>query len=342
MKKWLLSFWILFFDLFAVIPEKVVICAICRDVGNHLPSFISQVEALGAFFEDYRVLAYENNSEDDTPSQLYRWKRSNSRVSIEVEFLPLSDFEKIIVNQANHRFSSIEQRALARNKALHLAFSRFGEDFSYVIWMDPKTQILSLEEIIPTFDRRGEWDAVFAYKKDREGRFNDWEAFRDAVFPFGPELLGESWYTEKHFSLSEESSWHPVYSAFGGVAIYKRALLHKGQYDGLVGPWLEMVVREILSSKSVEGAAFVHAYQRQLATMDTLVYLNRKSSHLSQLPSIYGVYISRQHPLIVWRPYGSFRQYPEVNEHVSFHASLYCRGHRRLFINPRLVTVPRD
>lgn len=342
MKNIFLSFLIFFFDLLAVIPEKVIFCTICRDVGDHLPAFISQVEKIGTFFEDYRVLAYENNSDDDTPSQLYRWKRRNPKVSIEVEFLPILELEKTIINQVDRQFSLNEQRAIARNKALHLAFSRFGEEFAYVIWMDPATQVLALEEIIPTFDRRGEWDAIFAYKKDRQGNFNDWDAFRDSLFPFGPEVLGDAWHTEKHFSLSEDGPWHPVYSAFGGFAIYKRVLLERGEYDGLVGFFLETVVREILSSQFSGESPFVQAYQRQLSSLDTLIYVNRRAPPLSPLPSSYGVYISRHHPLIVWRPYGLFRKFPEVNEHVSFHAALYCRGHRRLFINPRLITVERE
>lgn len=69
---------VLVLQLEAVIPEKVVIVTVCRDVSDLLPEVINDLEKIGSLFQDYRIVAYENNSEDDTPSQLYRWKRAKS------------------------------------------------------------------------------------------------------------------------------------------------------------------------------------------------------------------------------------------------------------------------
>lgn len=342
MKKWLILcfFWTFSLESSAPIPEKIVICTICRDASLYLPEMISQMESIGSFFQDYRVVIYENNSEDDTPSQLYRWKRENPKVSPLVEFLPDSELEQKIVNRNNNQFSRAEQRALARNKALSMALSQFSEEFSYILWIDANVQVLALNELIDTFQKSDRWDAVFAYRKDKEGHFHDWHAFRDALFPFGPELIGDAWYTEtRQFSLSENAAWHPVYSAFGGCAIYKRSLLKDYKYSALVGPSLEGSAKEWFFLGLAQHQPSVYCYLQNLKDVSTYVYLDAPRLNLPPLPKERcGICLSKE-PLLIWRIHGTSYQYPEVCEHVSLHASMYRDGHRRLFINPRLISV---
>jgi hypothetical protein len=238
-------FTLLLFQLEAVIPEKVVICTICRDVSDYLPSMIPYLEDMGSLFEDYRIVAYENNSEDDTPSQLYRWKSENPKVSISVEFLSKTEYAGTIINTIEGQFSRSEQKAQARNKALMMALSSPYEEFSHVIWIDLNVDPPSLKAIEETFQKGEEWDAVFAYLVDSNGNFSDKNAFRDSLFPLGPELLGDDWHEEiKNFTLNERNEWRPVYSAFGGYAIYKREAIAHAKYKAIVTPCLGSIYRK--------------------------------------------------------------------------------------------------
>ena len=64
----------------AVISEKVLICGVCKNVSEtRLPFSIKIVEQIGALFEDYRVIIYENNSTDYTPTRLYKWEKEKSQ-----------------------------------------------------------------------------------------------------------------------------------------------------------------------------------------------------------------------------------------------------------------------
>lgn len=345
MKRWCLGFFtLLSLQLSAAIPEKVVICMICRDVGVYLSETIFELESIGSLFQDYRIVVYENNSEDDTPSQLYRWKRRNPKVSVTVNFISEAGFGDMIVNCTEGKFSRVEQRALARNRVLSAALSQFDKDFSYVLWFDANVKLQSLEEIVNTFKVREHWDAVFAYRIDAEENFADWSAFRDASRPFGPEIIGDRWYVEpKQFSLSKEDPWYPVYSAFGGCALYKRSALEHCRYEGLVTLSLEAAMRKWLFQSLAQYNPFVIGYLQSLEQIESFAYIKSPVPHLPLLPEgNCGVYISREPFLIVWRAHGTSHQYPTVCEHVSLHASMYYRGYDRLFINPRLVCVERD
>lgn len=345
MVKWSIVFFVLIhLQLSAVISDRVIICTICRDVSSYLPEMISQVEKIGALFQDYRVVVYENNSQDDTPSQLCRWKRSNPKVSVEVEFLSDVALEAMIVNMTEGKLSRGEQRAIARNKALTIALSQFGEEFSCVFWMDATVKLQSIEEIINIFSKSQDWDAVFAYGVDATGNFQDWFAFRDVCLSFGPELIGDAWYIEpKQFILSQNDPWYPVYSAFGGCAIYKRHALQDCRYNALVSQSLEAAVRRWFFWGLDQQCPSIHRYLQGLEGIDHLVYIECPHPNLPQLPkNNHGIYISKEPLIVVWKNHGTFHQYPEVCEHVSLHASMYCRGYQRLFIDPNFVCVERD
>ena len=78
-----LLFLIFILPLFAgkagpLINEKVLICGVCRDVANQLPSTIKIIEGLGAKFRSYRVIVYENNSTDATKDILKNWQAIES------------------------------------------------------------------------------------------------------------------------------------------------------------------------------------------------------------------------------------------------------------------------
>jgi len=164
MKKWLISysfFWIFPLELSALIPEKVVICAICRDESPYLPEMISQIESIGSLFQDYRVVVYENNSEDDTPSQLYRWKRANPKVILFVEFIPDSELEKKKASRNNNQFTEEAQKALARNNTLSTALSQFSAEFSYILLIDANVKRQVLNELIDALQKNDTWNIDF-------------------------------------------------------------------------------------------------------------------------------------------------------------------------------------
>ncbi len=338
-QRWLFPLIFLLAASHAEIPEKVLICGVCKDVAKRLPRTIKIMEHIGSLFEDYRIIVYENNSSDKTPILLQRWARKNSRVSYQSEKLSREELNAIIINVNDKgEFFRPELIARARNIVLGKALSKAYEGFDTLIWMDMDFVLApDYEGIVEVFQEKREWDAVLAYGIDPKGIYWDWYAFRDDVYPLGSELLGNRWWAiDKNFSPSPQDDWFPVYSAFGGCGIYKKSSVIDCRYSALVNEDLESIAKRIIDAQAKNPLVIEY-----LAGLD-----NTKKPFLlaPQAPGLprfenpsNGFVLSDDPEAIIWRMSTFFYQYPTVCEHVPFHASMIARGHDKIFINPRMI-----
>lgn len=334
-----------FLSLYAHAPiqEKVVICGVCRDIGKKLPEIIQSIEVIGNLFENYRVVISEYNSDDNTPTILYQWMRRNSKVQVRTAFIPDASFKTWVINVTNDKqFFFPEQNAHARNRILDTINSQEYADFPFVIWVDMDHVITpALEGIVEVFQSKIEWDAVFGYGIDQFGKYKDWNSHRDHVYPIGAELLGASWACiEKTCELFSDSEWYPVYSAFGGVGIYKKSSILGCEYSALVTNDLAKLDQRLIDQDSLRLNPLVMKYVGDLNNYQEVYII--KGPHpdlpLRTNPSI-GIRLPSLSPQIIWKVNFPAYQYPTVCEHVAFHASMIVRGHHNLFINPRLLVT---
>lgn len=326
---------------YAVIPEKVLICGICRDVESRLPHTIEIMERIGDLFQDYRIIVYENNSTDRTKNILQGWGQRNFRVFVQSENINHEQLASSIINiKHDGKFYRPEEIARARNIVLDKVMSEEYKDFPYVIWMDMDFKIPpALNGIIEVFKSGKEWDAVFAYGLDPTNHYWDWYAFRDAKDPLGSEVLGNDWwYLKKNFSLLQSDDWYPVYSAFGGCGIYKKSSIEGCKYSAIVTKDLEQWVKHMLVQEQFSNNHHILLYQDKMKRLRRTLYI---PSPVPNLPKIEdpnrGIFLNDAPDAVVWRMSSFVYQYPSVCEHVPFHASMIVRGHGKLFINPRLV-----
>ncbi len=324
------------------IPEKVLICGICKDVAEYLPDEIRIFEKIGTLFEDYRIIIYENNSTDGTQNILREWVNKNSKVTAQFEFLTKSELENQIINKSdNGELNRIELIARARNKLLDKIMSHEYNSYPYIIMMDmdflsdPNT-----EGIIEVFQSKREWDAVFGYGVGKTKAYWDWYAFRDFNQPFGPELLGHDWFSQKMWSLSKTDQWCPVYSAFGGIGIYKRASIKECRYSGCVTKDLEEVYKNIINSQKISSHPIIEKYLYDSQQLSKQITIFSTGPNLSSITDqSVGIVLQNDTDALIWRMNSFAYQYPIVCEHVPFHASMILKGHEKLFINPRLVLI---
>ncbi len=298
------------------------------------------MEQIGSLFEDYRIVIYENNSNDRTVDILRKWKRGNSRVYVKSEKLPYSTLDAIIVNhKKDGTFFHPETIARARNLVLDIVMSDAYREFPYVIWMDMDFKFPPrFEGITEAFETDREWDAVFAYGIDPPGTYWDWYAFRNATYPIGSELLGDYWwYMPKSFSLKRTDDWCPVYSAFGGCGIYKKSSIVGCRYSGIVTEDMAVVAKQLIDQNPRHPQ--ILTYLEKCRQLSSFMTIEHPKPHLSKIedPNV-GVILQQGDPSpLVWRMSFFVSQYPSVCEHVAFHASMIARGHDKLFINPRLI-----
>ncbi len=293
--------------------HRVLICGVCRNVSAASENSIRNIEELGRRFKDYAVIIYENNSLDDTAQKFSAWASSNNHVTFISETLSKKEL-------AQSRTCRI---ANARNKVLEVVRKEKYDKFRYLIMVDLDFRTAwPIDEIIHSVNQAFDWDSISANGITATGTYYDRFAFRSKDFPFGPELLDHEFWAEllpndqgRWFKLPQATGWMPVYSAFGGLAIYKTETIRKFSYSGSVTPALKKYYKNILSDLSPD-----HPHLVKYRT------LNKKHS---------GNKVIFRKNCLEW-------QSPKdrsiaVCEHVTLHAAMALKGYRAFYVNPKLV-----
>lgn len=323
------------------INQKVILCGVCRNVETRLPRMQNIMESVGLLFEDYQIIVYENNSNDNTLDILISWAKTNSKVKIKSDYLSQTECESYFINiHEDGSFFVPEQIARARNIVLEEALSETYQEYPYIIWMDMDFVIPpDLEGFLDTFSKDEEWDAVFAYGIDPNNSFWDWYAFRDKIYPIGSELLGmDWWYMPKYFSLKQGDPWYPVYSAFGGCGIYKKASIQNCRYSAYVTRDLETHAKDLIQAETKNNHPQILKLLRLNEEIEHTSIIQKPQPHLPKIRDpMIGILLQEHSDALKWRMSSFVYQYPSVCEHVPFHASMIVQGHSKLYINPKLV-----
>lgn len=293
--------------------EKILICGVCKDIDFAVGNTIRNIEKLGKRFSDYAVIIYENNSTDMTPQLYADWARRNSHVVFVSE------------NLAAHELpgSREERIARARNIVLDIARDEKYDDFTHLIMVDLDfTHAWPISEIVETVQMQGDWHCISANGVKRSGSYWDRYAFRDAKFPFGPELLGHDWWNQlfKTWFEIKGDNPRPVYSAFGGLAVYKRSAIIPFGYSGTVTEDLQNYYGLILPKLLPNNPHLLNYLRINRLGYDDQLFLKPVIFECSPPSDQY-----------------EFYRRLVCCEHVTLHASMALNGFGNFFINPKLV-----
>ncbi|MBM3201606.1 MAG: hypothetical protein FJZ56_04270 [Chlamydiae bacterium] len=328
-----------FFSLEASERGKILICGVCKNVEEKLPFIMESMTKCGEAYDDYRIIIYENNSYDKTQKKLLKWAKKNPKVTIFSEFL---GHKELLSRCPSQKVTRTEVIAMARNRVLEEALSSKYQDFDFVLMADMDFgELWNIDQILKTTgETEIEWDGVFANGLLPDGRFYDLFAFRAKESPLGPEMLGKWWWDHKDwFSIPKEHPWHPVYSAFNGLAIYKRASLKKSRYSGVVTHDVDIATKRWLDQARIDGhpyAAIYDSLKRKYALasrhmLDTVE--NRRNLPHEIIYVLPGSKTKNR-----WLIRKKSAILPEICEHVALHASMSNKGFDRFYINPGLIT----
>lgn len=296
--------------------ENVLICGVGKNIEPFLPNMMQKIEALGDNFNDYRVIIYENNSEDKTAGALKKWARKNDKVIIISETVSADELSKRTRAHAkrDHAPCRMELIAYARNQVLQKALSPEFEDFKLLIMTDLDfAQGWQVKDVINSCLIETPWDCITANGVDYRGVYYDRYAYRDEQFIFGPELIGEDFWDELYrtpLRLVPGSGLKKVYSAFGGLAIYKKEALKGCRYSGYVTEDLKALMENLVSNMSKKHKQYV-------------LYKKIIDQDGAELP-------------IIFQPNCGYDS-PVVCEHSTLHATMFLNGHNNIFINPDLI-----
>lgn len=326
----------------AEIADQVLICGICRNIEPTVENTIESIEKLGAHFLDYRVILYENNSHDKTKELLSQWSKKNRKVIFLSEHLSKKQLAREFAMKRPNRTEAV---ARARNQVLDVALSKEFDGYKYVIWADLDfVDPWDVEHIVDTIlHPEQEWDAVFAY-----GDY-DLFAFRDERCPIGFELVGLSFWDHleqiaKEFAMKREGTWRKVYSAFGGLGIYKRSSIQGCKYSGIITRDLETLIVQWLEKarKRESSVPFLKEYEALLRDSKVIDLTDSCIANREKYPDEIGIRLFNEHGRgkVAYFSCSPGTTLPWICEHVPFHASMILKGHDKIFINPKIRSGP--
>lgn len=99
-----------------------------------------------------------------------------------------------------------------------------------------------------------------------------------------------------------------------------------------------MHAKQLIEQGKLEGHPQILNYLDFCNHLDTLHTIEQPSPNLPPIFNLNtGILLQTDPKALIWRVSSFVYQYPSVCEHVPFHASMIVRGHRKLYINPKLV-----
>lgn len=369
MKIWpiLLSFSLSLKMFAAIVEDKIIIGGICKNAEAGFETVRASAVLLGECFKDYHIIIYENNSTDATKILYSNWAKVDDHITFISE-----DFTKTearIVNEMGVWYRT-GVYARSRNRILDEVFSSRFSDYKYLLMVDLDfIDGWDIEAILETIlHPEHDFDAVFS-----NGSY-DLFALRSEEFPAGCELLGEIFLK----NLQEErqrflnmgyfnwcNPWIKVYSAFGGIALYKIDSIRGCRYSGVVTKnletqvekWLNKKFKELLGSFTVtelndlartntwfgldEQLGDYHLLKKYVSTLFEVDHFFTTENRFSERGLIDDEYIAlRMDNLyssgkINWLSCGKNETLPWTCEHVTFHADMIENGHDKLYFNPK-------
>jgi hypothetical protein len=303
---------------FIKINRNVLICGVVKNCDSQIDKNIQLALKTCNIFNKSKIVIYENNSTDNTKHKLNDYANNEEykdKMKIISEDLDLNDRSQCVIWAYTEITGSdhpcrIEFISKARNKVVDEINKHEYNDYQFVIWIDLDSNGWEINGIIDSFIRNEEWDVLCGNNNDL---YYDSYALRYQHQLLGPEIVGEYfWDKRNHFHFDQNEVLIPVYSAFNGIAIYKKELFKTFKYDFLVNNNVKQVYRKIIKNMDSETKQIIE-------------------NKCNKFPNGY----KDKETDIFWKSNSGYDM-PVLCEHVALNFAIYNNGYK-LFINPRMI-----
>ena len=306
------------------INNNVLICGIVKNCVKKITNNIKLAIQTGELFNNYKIIIYENNSNDGTKELLQKYshnKIQNTNINIISEDIDYETIRKnskiwsyIQVTGSDHP-CRIEQICNARNKIIDEINKTEYQNFNYIIWIDLDSNGWSLEGIVDSFNKKNQWDIIYANGIEKNKTYYDVYALRGLNTYLGPEILGEHFWKNIKYIQLNSNQLIPVYSAFGGIGIFKKNIYKKYRYDFIINDNVKYFYRKFLNETKVDN---------------NINEIIKRSDNTFP----YG-FIDETNSNIFWKSNSGYNNVV-VCEHVCLNLELYNNGYK-IYINPNMI-----
>ncbi|MCQ2095118.1 MAG: hypothetical protein MJY59_00030 [Bacteroidaceae bacterium] len=220
--------------------KTVVVCGMVRDCGGELARNIPAIKAVVSCFQDYRIAVLENNSIDDTKDVLRRWAASDRKVHVSVNDFDETKYGEIEVDYSSaphFRLAKIQKYVDYRNRLFDLVDSMDFEH-DYLIVVDLDVARIDAEGVMTSFGYAGEWDAItangYSHSVLLRRRYHDTYPLCEYGRESLPQRIDELYdYRSMFAPLRKGMPFVRVFSAYGGLAIYRRQAVKGLRYKAI-------------------------------------------------------------------------------------------------------------
>jgi hypothetical protein len=216
----------------------ITVCGIVRDCDSNLKKNITTINLLCDIAKDYHIVIFENDSIDNTKQVLQKWQKQRKNIHVS-----LNDFHTTTIptqsKTVNRYFSKyrIEKMAMYRNYYLeYISTNQIVSD--YILVLDLDVEKILLNGILHSLGENRDWDCIAAngyiYSPSAwfRKRYNDTYALVECGMENRKQtelMIKQNQY--KWASLKSEMPFIRVFSAFGGLAIYKYKVIKDCRYS---------------------------------------------------------------------------------------------------------------
>ena len=319
----------------------IIVCGVCKNVVNTLP-------VIRAAFEDLASKAgvpcwavfYENNSDDGTDTELLKWASEAPADQVRVQCDKFTRDEELSRGAArtfDNKPCRMEQIAHARNMLLDMLLGERGSPAKYVIMIDMDNPVpFPVNAILRCIARDPDgFDALICYGLNPFGYMYDFYAYRDAQFPFGPEIMREAFWSGHHQCYVQTAMHNktmfcnrqikqnpamlpyiPVASGFNGLCIFRLDAIKGIRYSAVPTPEMNAEYEAMNCIPPLAKNAKTHVDGASVG-----MYLFPKDENNK------GIFYF----------HNSGYNFPVVCEHVPFFASMRANNYRRIYLCTDLV-----
>ena len=198
--------------------KTILFGLLTKNSGKWLPNVLKNLEQYITFFDDYKCLILDGNSNDNT-------------IEIGNNWCNVDPSKRNFLQQPTKNLERGQSLTEARNYVVNFFKNDFGENVFLMLLDTDSPNAVPFEGFETCFNTAHEWDALFA--NQRNCYYDVW-ALRDEGCPNDYQInarITGNWdvrhlQTPKPISLG----FHPVRSAFGGAGIYKTTSIKDAKY----------------------------------------------------------------------------------------------------------------
>jgi hypothetical protein len=223
--------------------RKIVICGLGRNIETNISNIRQKTEFIGEQFEDYKIVCFENDSEDDSRNLLKKWVKENNKVHL-LKCEPDPDCKL-------KKKKGYELGSLSKNRIDNMIYYREQymtyvknnlSDYDYMMVIDFDLDgNQCMDGLFHTIALEDKWDAVFINGKiSLFGTFGILTAAYDALafVSINDKVSRKSstyTITKKFIEQNINTNGYkliPVKSAFNGYGLYKIKSIINCSYNG--------------------------------------------------------------------------------------------------------------